>query len=90
LNGFDNVRYTVIGGGEIAGSLNFSMKNSDRIYLLKRILLKRVFGAGDAKRDMSKSRWFTYANMPDKWKISALRYAKYAITKMNIGSITRT
>lgn len=33
---------------------------------------------------------YTYANIPDMWKISALRYAKYAITNMKIGSITRT
>lgn len=33
---------------------------------------------------------FAYARIPLIWKISALRYAKYAITKINIGSITRT
>jgi len=32
----------------------------------------------------------THANIPLMWKISAFRYAKYAMTNMKIGSITRT
>jgi hypothetical protein len=32
----------------------------------------------------------TYAKIPLIWNISAFKYAKYAITNINIGSITRT